>query len=147
MKSIAAGPLREYGRVFQQRQHLDGKPFQQGTSDSHGLLEFSEASLSFFSLVFSKIPRKTLKTARIFLALRTLKTLKSKQKHSQRPRNLAGNKNTTEKKDRLYLDEAMFHEVRKGADQGDAELFSVSHWAPFVAHISQTETLITENLV
>ena len=34
---------------------------------------YRAASLSFFFLVFSKIPRKTSKTAKVFLTLRTLK--------------------------------------------------------------------------
>ena len=47
-------------------------------------------ALSFFSLVLSKTPRKTSKTPRIFLALRTLENLENK--HSRKPRNFAARK-------------------------------------------------------
>ena len=54
------------------------------------------------------MPRRTSKTARIFLTLRTLKTLENR-KHSKRPRNFAarkthqGNKSTKEKNDWLLI--------------------------------------------
>ena len=54
--------------------------------------------LSFFSLVFSKIPRKTSKTPRVFLILRTPKTLKISRKHSKRPRNFAPRKTPKKQK-------------------------------------------------
>ena len=64
-------------------------------------------SLSFFSLVFPKIPRKTSKTPRIFSLCEPLKTLENKQKTSKKTKefrsrkNTKETKNTKEKKDRV----------------------------------------------
>ena len=65
-----------------------------------------EETLSFFSLVFSKTPRKTSKTPRIFLTLRTLKNPVKQAEQTQKDQGNSqeekdqGNKNTKEKKDR-----------------------------------------------
>ena len=56
------------------------------------------SSLSFFSLVFCKIPRKTSKTPRILLILRTLKTLEIKQKTLKKTKEFRSKKNTKETK-------------------------------------------------
>ena len=64
-------------------------------------------SLSFFSLVFSKITRKTSKMSRIFLALRTPKSLGKYRENAQKDQGNSqqekqqGNKNIKEKKDRV----------------------------------------------
>ena len=69
-----------------------------------------QRTLSFFSLVFSKIPRKTSKTPRIFSLCEPLKSLENKQKTPQktkefrsRKKNTKETKNTKEKKDREKL--------------------------------------------
>ena len=67
-------------------------------------------TLSFFSLVFSKIPRKTSKTPRNFLTLQALKTPGKwaentpKDQGNPQQEKHQGNKNTKEKKDRECLE-------------------------------------------
>ena len=63
-------------------------------------------TLSFFSWVFSKTPRKTSKIPRIFLTVRTLKNPVKQAENTQKDQGNSqeekdqGNKNTKEKKDR-----------------------------------------------